>query len=170
MKTLYALLIAAFCLFSAAPAGAYNVYAPNSWDAAGTDTLEYQTVERLCEEGKSPKYGADYFVNGAHLTRYELAGVMIDLMDNGKDLTNADWVELNKMRRSYRRELDAHGWHAAPKEQKKPLIEISGDLRVRHQSGGNGDGGSDARARLGFTYHVDDHTSIQAGHVAGSDD
>ena len=160
-------LLLALALLCAAPSAswAYNVYAPNSWGAAGTDTWEYQAVYRMCEEGKSPKYDASYFADGSRLSRSELAGVMIDLMDNGENLTNADWTELNKMRRSYRRELEARGWRGAPKEKKKPIIEIHGDLRVRHQSGGNSDSNDDARARLGFTYHVNDNTSIHAGHV-----
>lgn len=168
MKKWHAFL-AALCLLCAAapaPAAAYNVQAPNSWDSAGTNTWEYREVYRMCGEGKSPKYDLSYFENGNLLSRYELAGVMIDLMDNGTGLTDSDRQALDRMRRSYRRELDARGWHGTPKEKKKPIIEIHGDLRVRHQSGDNSGGSDDdARARVGFTYHVSDNTSIHAGHI-----
>ncbi len=172
MKKWWAFLFVLFCFLFAQPAGAgaYNVFAPNSFDTAGTNTWEYKELERMCREGKSPKYDASYFEHGERLSRYELAGVLIDIMDHGQDLSNADWTVLNKIRRSYRRELEARGWHLAPQEKKKPILEIHGDLRVRHQSGGNSGGSDDdARARVGFTYHVNDHTSIQADHVEESD-
>lgn len=168
MKTRYALLMA-LCLLAAAPAGAYNVHWPNSWGAAGTGTWEYREVYRMCEENKSPKYDISYFDNGENLSRYELAGVIIDLLDNGQNLTREDWEQLRKMRQSYHRELEARGWRGTVRERRGSPIEIHGDLRVRHQSGGNSDGGNDARARVGVTYHVNDRTSINAGHVAESD-
>ena len=168
MKIWYALLMA-LALLCAAPASAYNVHWPNSWDSAGTGTWEYKEVYRMCEEKKSPRYDTSYFENGARLSRYELAGVIIDLLDNGQNLTRDDWESLKKMRQSYHRELEARGWKGHPRPGRDPVLEIHGDLRVRHKSGGNSDGGNDARARVGVTYHVNDRTSINAGHVAESD-
>lgn len=159
MKTVYAVLMALFLtLAGGMGAYAYNVQAPNSFDDADRGSWEYKAVETMCSEGKSPKYGADYFEGNRHISRYELAGVIIDLLDNGKDLTDEEEASLAKMEKSYSRELAARGWHA-PEEKKQPILEIHGDLRLRHTKGE----GDDARARLGFQYNVSDNTTIAAG-------
>lgn len=159
MKEIAAALTAFFLLFFAGSASAYNVFAPNSFEAAGENTWEYRAVVRMCSEEKSPGYPPAYFEGRTGMSRYELAGVMIDLMDNGRDLTDADREELGKMTKSYRRELAAHGWKGPHKEKKKPIIEIHGDLRARYRSGE----GTDGRARVGFSVPVGDHTTISAG-------
>lgn len=137
---------------------AYNVQAPNSWDDADKGSWEYKAVEAMVESGKSPAYDESYFSENRHISRYELAGVIIDLLDHGKNLTGEDENTLDKMKKSYRRELSARGWHEA-EEEKTPIIEIHGDLRLRHTKGD----GDDARARVGFQYNVSDSTTIAAG-------
>lgn len=155
MKQWILSLILCFCASSAAMA--YNVQAPNSWDSAGKGSWEYKAVYRMVEEGRSPSYKTDYFQYGDSLTRYELGKVIADLLKNGKGLTDEEEAELAKMKKSYRRELDALGWKE-PEKKRGPIFEISGDLRLRHTSEG---GGSDARARMGFTYHVNRNTSVR---------
>lgn len=137
---------------------AYNVQAPNSWDDADRGSWEYKAVEAMVESGKSPAYDGSYFNDSRHISRYELAGVIIDLLDHGKNLTGEDEKNLDQMKKSYRRELSARGWHEA-EEEKQPIIEIHGDLRLRHTKGD----GDDARARVGFEYNVTDNTVISAG-------
>lgn len=160
MRTVYAVLMALFlALAGGMGAYAYNVQAPNSFDDADRGSWEYKAVETMCSEGKSPKYDASYFEGNRHISRYELAGVIIDLLDNGKDLTDEEEASLAKMEKSYSRELAARGWHAPEEEKKQPILEIHGDLRLRHTKGE----GDDARARLGFQYNVSDNTTISAG-------
>lgn len=161
------LLCAAILLCASAPSMAYNVQAPNSWDSAGKGSWEYKAVYRMVEEGRSPSYKADYFQYGDTLTRYELGKVIVDLLENGKGLTDEEEEELERMKKSYRRELDALGWEE-PRDERTPILEISGDLRLRHTGGD--DGGNDARARMGFTYHVGDRTAIHAGGEAKTGD
>ncbi len=154
-------------LCASAAAQAYNVQAPNSWDSAGKGSWEYKAVYRMVEEGRSPSYKTGYFQYGDTLTRYELGKVIVDLLENGRGLTDEENAELDRMKKSYRRELDALGWEE-PKDERTPILEISGDLRLRHTSGG--DGGNDARARMGFTYHVDGNTSVHGGGEVKSGD
>lgn len=160
MKTVYAILMAFFlCLGGGMGAYAYNVQAPNSFDDADRGSWEYRAVETMCAEGKSPKYDASYFKENPHISRYELAGVIIDLLDHGRNLSDEDEESLQKMTKSYSRELAARDWHAPEAEKKQPLLEIHGDLRLRHTKGE----GDDARARLGFQYNVSDNTTLSAG-------
>lgn len=157
MKKLLTALALAVSL--TAPVSAYNVQAPNSFDDAGRGTWEFKAVQKMCEEDKSPAYDASYFAAGAHISRYELAGVIMDLLSHGKNLSADDEKALGRMKISYRRELSARGWKEPEAEKKKPIMEIHGDLRVRHTKGE----GNDARARLGFEYHADEHTTIGVG-------
>lgn len=152
---------------SAGMAMAYNVQAPNSWDSAGTDSWEYKAVYRMVAEGRAPGYTTDAFRYGNTLTRYELGKIIVDLLDNGKGLTDAEEAELEKMKKSYSRELESLGWEE-PADERKPILEISGDVRLRHTSGEGG--GNDARARMNLTYHVSDNTSVHAGAQAETDD
>lgn len=163
MKRIYALVLAFLCLSGSA--AAYNVQAPNSFDDAGRGSWEFKAVRRMCEEKKSPAYGADYFQENRHISRYELAGVIIDLLENGSGLTEADEDALGRMQKSYARELEARGWEEEAEPQKQPIIEIHGDLRLRHTKGE----GTDGRARVGFQYDLDDRTSVRAGGKAETD-
>lgn len=160
MKRIWTFLTAFFFALSLAyGASAYNVQAPNSWDDADKGSWEYKAVEEMVDAGKSPAYSASYFDENRHISRYELAGVIVDLLDNGKNLTDADDKALDKMKKSYSRELEARGWHEPEEEKPAPIIEIHGDLRLRHTKGE----GDDARARVGFQYNVNDKTTISAG-------
>lgn len=60
---------------------AYNVYAPNSFDAVSPASWDYKTVETLCREGKAPSYTEDFFRRGS-MTRYELASVIKDMLEH----------------------------------------------------------------------------------------
>lgn len=157
MKKFFAAFALALCV--AGGASAYNVQAPNSFDDAGRGSWEFKAVQKMCEEKKSPEYDASYFKDNAHISRYELAGVIMDLLENGRGLSEEDETQLSRMKKSYRRELEARGWKEPEREREKPLMEIHGDLRVRHTKGE----GNDARARVGFQYNVSDNTSIHAG-------
>lgn len=166
MKKLWAVLASLVFAFTLAwGAAAYNVQAPNSWDDADKGSWEYKTVEQMVDAGKSPAYTASYFDENRHISRYELSGIIVDLLDNGKDLTDADNEALAKMKKSYSRELEARGWHEPEEESPTPILEIHGDLRLRHTKGE----GNDARARLGFQYNVSDNTTISAGEKAETD-
>lgn len=160
MKKLCALVLALACL--AAPAAAYNVQAPNSFDSA-RGTWEYKALYEMCGEGKSPKYGKDYFSRGGDISRYELAAVLIDILDRGKGLDADDEAALARMKKSYSRELEARGWHE--RAHKKPDIEISGDLRLRYSKGGD----ADARARVGVSYPIGSSTTVNASGKAEMD-
>ncbi len=136
---------------------AYNVMAPNSFDEADTRTREYKAVVRMVKEGKAPNYTYDDMKVRGRITRYELTTFIIDLLDNGKNLDAQDKEDLEKIKKEYERELDAHGWK--PKRaRREPILTIDGDVRLRRQS----DGDTDARARVGATVKVADHTTIRA--------
>lgn len=144
------------------PAGAFGDWTPNAFDDAGKSTWEYKAVETMCKEGKSPAYDAGFFARD-HISRYELAGVIADLLDHGKNLTEPEKENLDRMKLTYKEELASRGWHEKQAEKPKPLLEIHGDLRVRKTSGED----PDARARVGFTLPVGDQTTVTAGKTIG---
>ena len=61
--------------------------------------------------------------------------------------------------------LEAQGYREKKKEEeRKPILEISGDTRVRYKN----DSGSDARTRVNTTWHIG-KTDIVAGGSAEKD-
>lgn len=108
--------------------------------------------------GQSPDYTTAFF--DRQLTRYELAGVIKDILEGGKTVPE-DNPSLMKLRKDYARELEALGWKP-PKRQpskEKPILEIGGDSRIRYNNGGD----ADARVRVAGRWNITDNTSIQAG-------
>lgn len=132
-------------LFAAASftAFAYNPYAPNSFDSVNPKSWDYQTALALCREGKAPDYDEKFF-NRGEITRYELAGVVKNLLENNSQKGD-DGQKLTKLKKEYARELESLGYH---EEKKKPggtpIFEIEGDGRIRY----NNDGKADARVRI----------------------
>ncbi|MEE3453018.1 hypothetical protein [Dialister sp.] len=132
-------------LFAAASftAFAYNPYAPNSFDSVNPKSWDYQTALSLCREGKAPDYDERFF-NRGEITRYELAGVVKNLLENNSQKGD-DGQKLAKLKKEYARELESLGYH---EEKKKPggtpIFEIGGDGRIRY----NNDGKADARVRI----------------------
>lgn len=122
-----------------AEAFAYNIYAPNSFDTVSPKSWDYRTVEALLKKGKAPDYTADFLKNGA-VTRYELACVLKNMLENEKP-KDPDQGVLRKLRQEYERELDALGYKKpkAKPSSEKPLFEFSGDGRVRAGKDGNVD-------------------------------
>jgi hypothetical protein len=151
----------------ACPAEAYNVFAPNSFDSARMNSFEYQTLRTMTKEGKIPHYKVTYFNRGDNISRYELADVLIDALDNGQGMTAEDLQNLKKIKKSYSRELDAKGWkdpNPEP-ESKDPIIEIHGDVRIREREGY----GADGRMRVGAKYNLNRNTAIHIGGEADTD-
>lgn len=122
-----------------AEAFAYNIYAPNSFDTVSSKSWDYRTVEALLKKGKAPDYTADFLKNGA-VTRYELACVLKNMLENEKP-KDPDQGVLRKLRQEYERELDALGYKKpkAKPSSEKPMFEFSGDGRVRAGKDGNVD-------------------------------
>lgn len=77
---------------------AYNVYAPNSFDAVSPASWDYKTVETLCREGKAPSYTEDFFRRGS-MTRYELASVIKDMLEH-HDRNDKDHGSLMKLKKN----------------------------------------------------------------------
>lgn len=123
-----------------AEAFAYNIYAPNSFDTVSPKSWDYRTVEELLKKGKAPDYTADFLKNGA-VTRYELACVLKNMLDNEKP-KDPDQEVLRKLRQEYERELDALGYKKprAKPVPGKTLFEFTGDGRIRAGKDGNADG------------------------------
>ena len=97
------------------------------------------------------------------LTRYEIASVVKNILESvpAKDQTE----DMARLKKEYTRELEAQGYREKKKkEERKPILEISGDTRVRYKN----DGGSDARARVNTTWHIG-KTDIVAGGSAEKD-
>lgn len=137
---------------------AYNVYAPNSFDPVNPKSWDYQTVQSLCREGKAPSYTNDFFSRGS-VTRYELASVIKDMLEHHQT-GDADHAALMKLKKEYARELEALGYKEEKKiPEGKPILEMSGDGRIRYSS----DGRVDGRVRTGGTWHLGDSTDVTAG-------
>jgi hypothetical protein len=137
-------------------AAAYNTYAPNSWDTVKKEAWDYQAVYDLCEKGCAPGYDVNFFNRGS-LTRYELASVLKDILEaekKGSTLTDEERKKLARLKKEYIRELDALGYSD---EKKEPIIEISGDARVRWTKGEE----NDARIRTGAKWNIGNSTYIQ---------
>ena len=131
-------------------AAAYNTYAPNSWDTVKKEAWDYQAVYDLCEKGRAPDYDRNFFDRGS-LTRYELASVLKNILEaekKGSTLTDEERKKLAHLKKEYIRELD---------EKKEPIIEISGDARVRWTKGEE----NDARIRTGAKWNIGNSTYIQ---------
>ena len=71
--------------------------------------------------------------------------------------------DMARLTKEYTLELEAQGYREK-KEERKPILEISGDTRVRYKN----DSGSDARARVNTTWHIG-KTDIVAGGSAEKD-
>ena len=149
--------ITVFIAAFAANVSAYNWYAPNSFDTVKKDSWDYKAVYTLCEEGKAPDYTTSFF--SKELTRYEIASVIKNVLDNQKD-TPAD-ENLAKLKKEYSRELEALGYKEPKKKGSnvKPIFEISGDTRVRY----NSDSEVDARARVNTKWHIGKNTDVTIG-------
>lgn len=73
--------------------------------------------------------------------------------------------DMARLKKEYTRELEAQGYREKKKkEERKPILEISGDTRVRYKN----DSGSDARARVNTTWRIG-KTDIVAGGSAEKD-
>lgn len=136
---------------------AYNWYAPNSFDMVKKDSWDYQTVYTLCEKGEAPDYTVGFF--DKELTRYELASVIKNILENSNNQVDAETQD--RLKKEYKRELDALGYREKkekPDDGVTPLFEIHGDSRVRYNSKSE----ADARARVNGTWHIG-KTDIVAG-------
>ena len=91
-------------------------------------------------------------------TRYELADVIIDLLDEGRNLDDHDRQLLDRMKISYSRELDARGWKEKKQNGPGSSAEVGGDIRISKTTGKDADG----RIRAGMKYDLDDKTEIAA--------
>lgn len=133
-------------------------HAPNSWDTVKKEAWDYQAVYDLCEKGRAPDYDRNFFDRGS-LTRYELASVLKNILEaekKGSTLTDEERKKLAHLKKEYIRELDALGY-SDEKEKKEPIIEISGDARVRWTKGEE----NDARIRTGAKWNIGNSTYIQ---------
>ncbi len=146
-------------LFAALAANtfAYNWYAPNSFDTVKKDSWDYKAAYTLCEEGKAPDYTTSFFTK--ELTRYEIASVIKNVLDNQKEAKPDE--DLLKLKKAYSRELEALGYKEPKKKgsDAKPILEISGDTRVRY----NSDSAADARARVNTKWHIGGKTDVVVG-------
>lgn len=151
------IIFAAFCFLSfSLTAAAYNTYAPNSWDTVKKEAWDYQAVYSLCEKGRAPNYDRNFFNRGS-LTRYELASVLKNVLEaEKKGMTLTEGEKLARLKKEYIRELDALGYKEE-KEKKEPIIEISGDARIRRMKGKDGD----ARIRMGAKWNIGTDTYVQ---------
>lgn len=142
-KLILTLLLAIACV----PAWASPWDAPNSFEIVKESSRDYQTARALTEEGKAPAYTTAFF--DKTLTRYEIASVVKNILESvpAKDQTE----DMARLKKEYTRELEAQGYREKKKkEERKPILEISGDTRVRYKN----DSGSDARARVNTTWHI----------------
>lgn len=133
-------------------------HAPNSWDTVKKEAWDYQAAYDLCEKGRAPDYDRNFFDRGS-LTRYELASVLKNILEaekKGSTLTDEERKKLAHLKKEYIRELDALGY-SDEKEKKEPVIEISGDARVRWTKGEE----NDARIRTGAKWNIGNSTYIQ---------
>ena len=148
-KLILTLLLAIVCV----PAWASPWDAPNSFEIVKESSWDYRTARTLTEEGKAPAYTTAFF--DKTLTRYEIASVVKNILESvpAKDQTE----DMARLKKEYTREKKK-------KEERKPILEISGDTRVRYKN----DSGSDARARVNTTWHIG-KTDIVAGGSAEKD-
>ena len=110
------------------------------------------------DRGRAPDYDRNFFDRGS-LTRYELASVLKNILEaekKGSTLTDEERKKLARLKKEYIRELDALGY-SDEKEKKEPVIEISGDARVRWTKGEE----NDARIRTGAKWNIGNSTYIQ---------
>ena len=156
-KFILTLLLTIVCV----PAWAAPWDAPNSFEIVKESSWDYRTARALTEEGKAPAYTTAFF--DKTLTRYEIASVVKNILESvpAKDQTE----DMARLKKEYTRELEAQGYREKKKkEERKPILEISGDTRVRYKN----DSGSDARARVNTTWHIG-KTDIVAGGSAEKD-
>lgn len=121
------------------------------------EAWDYQAVYDLCEKGRAPDYDRNFFDRGG-LTRYELASVLKNILEAEKKglLLQRKRRKTYSFEKEYARELDALGY-SDEKEKKEPIIEISGDARVRWTKGEE----NDARIRTGAKWNIGNSTYIQ---------
>ena len=152
---LFALLMAA--VFSYAYAD--SPQAPNSFDQVERSTWEFQTLRTMCAAGKAPRYTrTDMFLPERKATRYELTDVIIDLLDEGRNLDDHDRQLLDRMKISYGRELDARGWKEKKQNGSGSPAEVGGDIQIGKANGKDLDG----RIRAWMKCNLDDKTEIAA--------
>lgn len=115
-------------------------------------------METLCREGKAPSYTTDFFSRGS-MTRYELASVIKDMLEHHNE-KDKDHESLMKLKKEYARELEALGYREEKKiPEGKPMLEMSGDGRIRY----NSDGDADGRVRVNTRWRIGDDTTVNAG-------
>ena len=110
-------------------------------------SYEYLYLRLLKYVLETPAYTTAFF--DKTLTRYEIASVVKNILESvpAKDQTE----DMARLKKEYTRELEAQGYREKKKkEERKPILEISGDTRVRYKN----DSGSDARARVNTTWHI----------------
>ena len=114
-------------------------------------------METLCQEGKAPSYTIDFFSRGS-MTRYELASVIKDMLEHHNE-KDKDHESLMKLKKEYARELEALGYREEKKiPEGKPMLEMSGDGRIRY----NSDGDADGRVRVNTRWRIGDDTTVNA--------
>ena len=139
-------------------AAAYNTYAPNSWDTVKKKPGTIRPFTTFVKKGRAPDYDRNFFDRGS-LTRYELASVLKKYSrsgEKGSTLYRRREEETCPSEKEYIRELDALGY-SDEKKKKEPIIEISGDARVRWTKGEE----NDARIRTGAKWNIGNSTYIQ---------
>ena len=152
------IIIAAICfLFFGIVAEAYNLYAPNSWEPVRKESQDYRMIYSLCESGRAPAYDKNFFNRGS-ITRYELASILKNILESAdkEAFSEEEKTNLAELKKNYRRELDTLGYKEE-KSKKEPIIEISGDARIRWTKGED----TDARARVGAKWNISEDTYIQ---------
>lgn len=110
---------------------AYNEYAPNSFDIVSTSSKEYKAVYAFCRDGKAPGYSTAFFKERSDMTRYELAGVIKNILESGLVTNENDQKVLQQLKKNYSRELSALGWQEKRKTPSHPIFEIqrNGDMK-----------------------------------------
>ena len=158
MRKICTKLIFTALLMMSTPAFAYPWSAPNSFETVKKDGWDYKAAYVLCEKGQAPDYTVAFF--DKELTRYELASVIKNALEHTPEESRSE--ELNKLKKSYSRELESQGYTEKKKRRTasavKPIYEIHGDTRVR-----TGSEKSDARARVEGTWHIGGNTDISVG-------
>jgi hypothetical protein len=120
--------------FGCAEVRGYNEYAPNSFDTVSMSSKEYKAVYEFCRQGKAPAYSVSFFAERPNLTRYELAGVIKNLLESGLVTDQRDQAVLNQLKKNYSRELSALGWkekrQAPPHGHAIYQIQRNGDVKT----------------------------------------
>ncbi|MCI5836924.1 MAG: hypothetical protein MR209_03720 [Veillonellaceae bacterium] len=140
--------VAALLLGGMLTVGAYNAYAPNSFDEVERNTAAYRAVAVWVADGRVPGYTSEDLAR-EHLSRYEFARVIVAALNDAELVATADAAEVAAVRKGYARELEALGY--GERKKAKPFT-IEGDVRLRHTD--DGESRNDARIRIGAKYTI----------------